>query len=77
MPTNNRSRCDQDERLFPSRPEPSQHYPEELVQRSESMARSFGVQSQQLLAEGQIFEDEIFSGTEGTDKPSEKVPWRK
>ena len=46
------------------------------MQRSESTARSFGVQSQQLLAEGQIFEEEIFSGTEGTDKPSQEVPER-
>ena len=34
------------------------------------------MQRQQLLAEGQIFEDQIFSGTEPTDKPSEKVPER-
>jgi hypothetical protein len=76
MPTNNRSRRNQNERFFPSCPEPAQHNPEQLVQRSESMARSFGVQSQQLLAESQIFEDEIFSGAERTDKPSEKVPER-
>jgi hypothetical protein len=76
MPTNNRSRCDQDERLFPSSPEPSQHYPEQLVQRSESMARLFGVQSQQLLAEGQIFEDEILSGTERTHEPSQEMAER-
>jgi hypothetical protein len=76
MPTNNRSRCDQDERLFPSSPEPSQHHPEQLVQRSESMARSFGVQSQQLLAEGQIFEDEILSGTERIHEPSQEMAER-
>jgi hypothetical protein len=76
MPTNHRSRRNQDERPFPSSPEPSQHDPEQLVQRSKSMARSFGVQSQQLLAKSQIFEDEIFSGTECTDKPSQKVPKR-
>lgn len=54
LPTSNRSRCDRDERLFPSSPEP-QHYPEQLVQRGESMARSFGVQSQQLLGGGPDF----------------------
>lgn len=76
MPTNNRSRCDQDERLFPSSPELSQYDPEQLVQRSESMARLFGVQSQQLLTEGQIFEDEILSGTERTHEPSQEMAER-
>jgi hypothetical protein len=52
MPTNHRSGCNHDERPLPSCPESSQHDPEQLVQRSESMARSFGVQSNQLLAEG-------------------------
>jgi hypothetical protein len=40
------------------------------------MARSFGVQSQQLLAEGQIFEDEILSGTERTHQPSQEMAER-
>ena len=63
-------------RGFPSSPKPSQHYPEQLVQRSESMARSLGVQGQQLLAEGQIFEDEILSGTERTHEPSQEMAER-
>jgi len=32
--------------------------------------------SQQLLTQSQIFEDEVFSGTERTDKPSQKLPER-
>jgi hypothetical protein len=47
-----------------------------MVQRSETMARSFGVQSQQLLAEGQIFEDEILSGTERTHETSQEMAER-
>jgi hypothetical protein len=37
---------------------------------------SFGVQSQQLLTEGEIFKDEVTSGTESTDKPSEEMSER-
>src|SRR6266436_934794 len=76
MPTDNRSRCNQNERLFPFIPKPSQHYPQQLVQRTESTARSCGMQSQQLLTQSQVFEDEIFSGTQRTDKPSQKLPER-
>jgi len=32
------------------------------------------VQRQQLLAKGQIFEDEIRAGTESTDNPAEEMP---
>jgi len=32
------------------------------------------MQSKQLLAESQIFEDEILSGTERTHKPSQEMP---
>ena len=31
------------------------------------------MQSQQLLAESEIFEDEVLSGTESTDNPSEEM----
>jgi hypothetical protein len=44
------------------------------VQDGQSLARSFGMQSKQLLAERQIFEDEILSGTERTPKPSQEMP---
>jgi hypothetical protein len=44
------------------------------VQRRESTARSGGVKSQQLLTEGEIFEDEILSRTESTDNPAQEMP---
>jgi len=34
------------------------------------------MQSQQLLTHSQIFEDEIFSGTERANKPPQKLPER-
>src|ERR1039457_7664515 len=45
MPAHDSSGSDQDERLCPPGPEPSERDPEQLVQRGESTARSGGVQS--------------------------------
>ena len=73
MPIHNGSGCDQKERLFPSGPEASQHDPEHLVPSPESRARSFDVQRQQLLAESQIFQNEVLTGTEGTENPTAKM----
>jgi hypothetical protein len=47
------------------------------VQRSQSAARSLGVQNEQLLTEGEIFKDQILSGTESTDNPSEDMSERR
>jgi len=47
------------------------------VQGSQSTARSFGVQGQQLLTESQVFEDEILPGTESADHPVEDMPDRR
>jgi hypothetical protein len=40
------------------------------------MARSLRVQSQQLLTESQVFEDEVLSGTESADHPAEEMSER-
>jgi hypothetical protein len=40
------------------------------------MARSFGAQSNQLLAEGQVFEDEILTRAESAQNPAEEKPER-
>jgi hypothetical protein len=64
MPVHDRSRSDQDERLPPPGPERSQRNPEQLVEGSQSSARTWRVQSQQLPTESQVFEDEILPGTE-------------
>jgi hypothetical protein len=42
----------------------------------QSTARSLGVQSQQLLTESQVFEDEIFPRTKSPENPSEDIPER-
>jgi hypothetical protein len=73
MPVHDGSRSNQDERLPPPRPKRFQGDPEQLVQGSQSTARSLGVQREQLLTESEIFKDQVFSGTESIDNPSEEM----
>jgi hypothetical protein len=77
MPVHDRSRSDQDERLPPPGPERSQRNPEQLVEGSQSSARTWRVQSQQLPTESQVFEDEILPGTESAHHPAEEVSERR
>jgi hypothetical protein len=76
MPADHGSRCNQNERPFPPEPHLPQHNPEELMQSGQSTTRTFGVQSQQLLTESEIFKDEVLPGTKGTDNPSQKMSER-
>ena len=48
----------------------------QFVRGRESTARSFGVQSKQLLTQSEIFEDEIRARAECTNKPSEEMSER-
>jgi hypothetical protein len=73
MPVHDGSRSDQDERLPPPGPDRSERNPEQLVQGSQSTARSLGVQSQQLLMKSQVFEDEVLAGAESAEHPAEKM----
>lgn len=68
------SGSDEDERLFPSSPGPSQYNPEQFVRCSEPSARSLGVESEELLTQGEILQDEVLARTEGTNNPAEHVP---
>ncbi len=76
MPVHDGSRSDQDERLPPLGPERFQGNPEQLVQGSQSTARSSRVQSQQLATESKVFEDEVRPATERTEQPAEEMPER-
>jgi len=76
MPADHGSRCNQNERLFPPEPLLPQHNPEQLMQGGQSTTRTFGVQSQQLLTESEIFQDEVLPGTKRTDNPSQKMSER-
>src|SRR5215470_13075236 len=77
MPVHDGSRSDQDERFSPPGPERSQRNPEQLVQGSQSTARSLGVQSQQLLMKSQVFKDEVLTGTESAEQPAEQMSERR
>jgi hypothetical protein len=76
MPSHNRLRCDQHERLLPAGPESPQNNPEQLVHGRQSRTRSLGVQSQQLLTEREVFEKEILTGAERANHPANEVPER-
>jgi len=76
MPVHDGSRRDQDERLPPPGPERSQRNPEQLVRGSQSSAWPLRVQSEQLLAESQVFEDEVLAGAKRADDPPEEMPER-
>ena len=76
MPADHGSRCTKNERLFPPGPHLPQHNPEQLMQGGQSTTRTFGVQSQQLPTESQVFEDEVRPATERTDQAAEEMPER-
>src|ERR1039458_1458434 len=73
MPADNRSRCHQNKRLFPSRPQPLQRNPEQLVRRSQSPPRTVGLEGEQLLTQSQVFKDEAPAGLKHTQEPAENV----
>ena len=73
MPAHDGFGYDQDERAFPAGPESFQDNPEQLVQASQSTARPFGVQREDLLAESEIFKDEVLSGPESAENPSQEM----
>jgi hypothetical protein len=76
MPVHDGSGSNQDERLPPPGPEHSQGNPEQLVQDSQSTARSLRVQSQQLLMESQVLKDELLVGAESAEQPAEQMSER-
>src|SRR5215472_7451747 len=76
MPVQDGSGSNQDERLPPPGPEHSQGNPEQLVQDSQSTARSLRVQRKQLLMESQVLKDELLMGEESAEQPAEQMSER-
>ncbi len=74
MPAHDGSRSDQNERLRPPGPERSQCDPKQLVQGSQSTARSLACRASSCLTESQVFEDETLPGTESADHPPQEIP---
>jgi hypothetical protein len=73
MPTNHSLRSDEDQRSLPPRPDSSQNDPEQPVAGTQPKARSFGMESRQLLPKGEVLQQEFFSGAKDGDAPAEQM----
>jgi hypothetical protein len=73
MPTHHRFWSDQQERFLPPRPQLSESDPKHLVDRAQSPPRSFGMESQQLLTQCKVLQNEVFAGLTSSDEPTDKV----
>jgi len=58
VPAHHSFRGDQDERIFPSRPDAPSDYPEELIEQAEDRARMSTFQRDQLLTQSKILQKE-------------------
>ena len=65
---------DEDQRTFPFRPEPPQYHPEQPIRRSETGLRVPLLQGSELLPQGQIFQEQIATRTNGLGSQFEQEP---
>jgi hypothetical protein len=63
---------DDDEVLFPRRPDPSSDYPEKLIDEAETRARMSTVQDSELLAEHEILQNKIPAAAEEANQGSDR-----
>ena len=61
MPADNSFRSNDDDRLLPSRPQPTDSNPEEPVKQIKSRPRTTPFQHGQLLSQHEVFKDEILA----------------
>jgi hypothetical protein len=71
VPADERFRRDNDERLLPLRPEPTDGNPEKLVQEAEAGPRMSALQNGELLAKNQVLQNYAPTATEQTEERSE------
>ena len=71
VPADERFRRDNDERLLPLRPEPTDGNPEKLVQEAEAAPRMSALQNGELLAKNQVLQNYAPTATEQTEERSE------
>ena len=74
VPTDDGFRRDQDERMFPSRPNPPSDYPEELIEEVEARARMSTLQRDELLTQSEILKKETSPLTKEANQHSEAEP---
>jgi len=74
VPTDDGFRRDQDERMFPSRPNPPSDYPKELIEEAETRARMSTLQRDELLTQSEILKKETSPLTKEAHQHSEAEP---
>lgn len=72
VPTDHGLRTDHEEGLLPAIPKPARKNPEELLQQSSSRSGVFALEDSELLAEDEVFEQQIPASTKTTKKGSQK-----
>ena len=68
MPSDHCVGHDHDKSLLPTRPELSGNDPEQFVERTESWPTASSLQNHELLAKGQIFEQDVAAAAEKPQK---------
>ncbi|MEE8368923.1 MAG: hypothetical protein V3S30_11490 [Thermoanaerobaculia bacterium] len=68
MPTNYGRRLNQDEHLSPAVPEPPEADPDKPICGMEAWATARGCENGKLLPEGEVLEDQMATGLEGSEQ---------
>ena len=71
MPTDDGFRRDQDERMFPSRPNPPSDHPEKLIEEAETWPGMSTLERDELLTQSEILKKESSPLTKEADQHSE------
>lgn len=74
MPADDGFRCDDEESLFPTGPDPPSDYPEELIEKPETRARMSTFQRDELLTQSEILEKETLPSAKEVYQHSEAEP---
>jgi hypothetical protein len=74
VPADDSFRRDQDERMFPNRPNPPSNHPSEPIEKPEPRARMSTLQRNELLTQSEILKKETSPPTKEADQHSEAEP---
>jgi hypothetical protein len=74
VPAHDSFRGDQDERIFPSRPDAPSNYQEKLIEQAEDRARMSTFQRDELLTQNKILEKETSPPAKETAQHSKAEP---
>jgi hypothetical protein len=74
MPANNCLWLHENQCSLPTRPEPSQHHPEQLVSNPKPGLWMPPFQRGELLPEGEIFEEQVAAKTDGSSSQNKQEP---